>query len=280
MQIRTVLLTGGSGLVGRTLAPLLAERYEVTHLGVEDPGDGLPFVEADLCDSAAVAAACLGMDAVVHVAALHGFTWAQAGDDLGFAVNVLGTKNLLEGAAGAGAKRVVFTSSIWATGHGPDPPYLPIDEGLPREPAELYGLTKVLGEQMCRYASAKHGLSTIVLRPGGIRPAAAYRPGDACYLAGAVDVRDVAAAHVLGLQAPADMGHDVFVITADSPLCRVDPGAFREDPVGALDAVVPGAAQLAADGRLRLQADMEWYTVAKAKRELGYRPQYGFVVQG
>lgn len=278
MQIRTVLLTGGSGLVGRTLAPLLTEQYEVTHIGLEDPGDGLPFVEADLCDSAAVAAACRGMDAVVHVAALHGRAWAEAGDDAGFAVNVVGTKNVLEAAATAGAQRVVFTSSIWATGHGADPPYLPIDEELPREPAELYGLTKTLGEEMCRYTTATHGVSTIVLRPGGIRPAETYGPGDAAYLVGAVDVRDVAAAHVLALQAPADVRHDVFVITADSPLCGLDPAAFRDDPVRALDTAVPGARQLAADGRLQIRADAEWYTVAKAKRRLGYRPQYGFVL--
>lgn len=280
MQIRTVLLTGGSGLVGGTLAPLLAEQYEVTYIGVEDPGDGLPFVEADLCDSAAVAAACRGMDAVVHVAALHGRAWAEAGDDLGFAVNVVGTKNVLEGAAVTGTRRVVFTSSIWATGHGPEPPYLPIDEELPRQPAELYGLTKKLGEQMCRYTTAKHGVSTIALRPGGIRPADAYGPGDAAYLVGAVDVRDVAAAHVLALQAPPAPQHDVFVITADSPLCKADPVAFRADPAGALDAAVPGARRLVAAGKLQLHADMEWYTVAKAKQVLGYEPQYGFVVEG
>ncbi|MBM4083095.1 MAG: NAD(P)-dependent oxidoreductase, partial [Planctomycetes bacterium] len=125
---RKVLLTGGSGLVGRTLAPMLRERWDVTHFEAKDPGDGLPCVLGDLRDSKAVAAACKGMDAVLHVAALHGKAWAQAGDDVGFGVNVIGTKNILEGAAKSGVKRVVFTSSIWATGHGPNPPYLPIDE--------------------------------------------------------------------------------------------------------------------------------------------------------
>jgi nucleoside-diphosphate-sugar epimerase len=273
-------LTGGTGLVGRTLAPLLRERYEVTHFDVSDPGDGLPAILGDLRSPSAVAAACRGMDAILHVAALHGQAWAAAGDDAGFAVNLAGTKNILEGAAAAGVKRVVFTSSIWATGHdAPPAPHLPIDEALAREPAELYGLTKILGEQMCRYATAKYGFSTIVLRPGGIRPAAGYAPLQTGFLVGAVDVRDVAQAQVLALAAAESLRHDVFIITADSPLCQVQPQAYRADPAGMLDRVVPGVAARVRDGKLQLPAAGEWYSVAKAKRVLGYQPQFGFCLE-
>ena len=173
---------------------------------------------------------------------------------------------------------MVFTSSIWATGHGPPPPYLPMDEALPREPAELYGLTKILGEAMCRYTTARHGTSTIVLRPGGIRPAAAYGPLQVGFLGGLVDVRDVAQAHVLAVEAPESLVHEVFIVTADSPLCELDPDAYADDPVGMMERVVPGFAQAVADGRLQAGPLLEWYTVAKAKRLLGYRPQYGFVL--
>jgi len=274
-----VLLTGGTGLVGRTLAPLLRATCDVTHFDVADPGDGRPVILGDLRNPHQVAEACRGMDAVLHVAALHGKAWAAAGDDVGFAVNVCGTKNILEGAAAAGVKRVVFTSSIWATGHdAPPPPSLPIAEDLTRQPAELYGLTKILGEQMCRYATARYGLSTLVIRPGGIRPAESYAPLQTCYLAGAVDVRDVAQAQVLALQAPDSLRHDVFIITADSPLCQVDPQAYKADPAAALERVVPGVAALVRAGRLQLPAAREWYSVAKAKRVLGYRPQFGFAL--
>jgi nucleoside-diphosphate-sugar epimerase len=219
------------------------------------------------------------MDAVIHVAALHGKAWREAGDDTGFEVNVISTKNVLEGAVRAGAERVVFTSSIWATGHGEPPPaYLPIDEALPRQPAELYGLTKVLGEQMCAYATAQHGISTICLRAGGIRPADAYGPAQTAYMTACVDVRDVARAHVLALEAPDDLRHEVFNITADSPLCRVDPEAFAEDPVAALDAVVPGVAELVEQGELEVPAAPEYYTIAKAARLLGYEPEFNFAV--
>ena len=127
-----ILLTGGSGLVGRTMVPLLRDSYSVTHFDVADPGDGFPFVQGDLRDARAVADACKGVDAVVHVAALHGKAWKAAGDDESFDVNVVGTKNVLEAARQAGVARVVFTSSIWATGHGDPPaPYLPARASVP-----------------------------------------------------------------------------------------------------------------------------------------------------
>lgn len=274
-----VLLTGGNGLVGRGLAAALRDRYEVTHLECAVPEDGLPCIQADLRDAAAAREACTGMDAVMHVAGLHGVAWERAGDEAGFEVNVTGTKNLLEAARLAGVRRFVFTSSIWANGHGTPPPTeLPIVESMDRAPAELYGLTKLLGETMCRYTTANYGLSTIVLRPGGIVRAESYSPHNGAYLRGGVDVRDVVSAHVLALEAPETLGHQVFNITADSPLCRADPSEFRRDPVGTLESVAPGARALVEAGELQVTADMEWYSIAAAQAELGYRPQYGFQV--
>ena len=279
MPRERILLTGGSGLLGRTLTPMLAESYQVVHFDLIDPGDGHPFVQGDLRDAGAVAKACANMDAIIHAAALHGKAWAQAGDQVGFDINVIGTKNILEGAAKAGPRRVVFTSSIWATGHPPPPaPYLPIDEDLPRQPIELYGLTKLLGEQMCGYTSANHGLSTICLRPGGIQPAAGYRPGQVHLLDGTVDVRDVAQAHLLGLEAPENLRHEIFVITAASPLCQVDPQAFQADPAGTLEQVLPGAAAFLAEHQLEVPPDLEWFSIEKARRGLGYEPEYNFKI--
>jgi nucleoside-diphosphate-sugar epimerase len=274
--IERVLLTGGNGLVGRTLTPMLAERCEVKHFETRDPEDGYPCVVGDLRDRAAVTEACRGMDAIVHVAALHGRAWGEAGDDIGFEVNVIGTKNILEAARESGVGRVVFTSSIWATGHGPDPPYLPIDEDLRREPVELYGLTKKLGEQMCRYAWRRSGISTICLRPGGILPADAGKGGRINLLSACVDVRDVAQAHLLAAFAPAGLDHAVMIVMPESPLCDVEPERFFENPIEALDEQIPGVAEAAAEGKLEIPDFREWYTVEKAKELLGYEPQHNF----
>jgi UDP-glucose 4-epimerase len=274
-----ILLTGGSGLVGRGIAEALRHRAEVTHFDLADPGDGLPWVRGSLCDPAAVKAACQNQDVILHIAALHGQAWAAAGDHAGFEVNVMGTHNILEGARKGGAWRVIFTSSIWATGHAPAPaPYLPIDEALPREPVELYGLTKKLGEQMCRFASERYGLSTLCLRPAGILRADAPPSSRIGLLFGAVDVRDVVDAHLLALDAPDDTLHDTFIIAADSPLCQCDPAHVQRDLPDALYALFPGMRRLVEAGVFKLPASPEWYTIAKAKRVLGYAPRHPFAL--
>ena len=274
-----ILLTGGSGLLGKALVSLLRGQHDLRHFDVTDPCDGLPYTQGDLRDYSAVEDACQGPDAVVHMAALHGAAWSKAGDDVGFDVNVTGTKNILEAARKCNVKRVVLTSSIWATGHSPDPaPYLPLDEEAPRQPRELYGLTKLLGEQMCRYASSQYGFSTICLRPGGIVPADAPIARRMGLLFGAVDVRDVATAHKLALEAPGDMVHEAYVITANSPLRGIKPARFFANPVGTLEELVPGIGGLLTERKVAVPEHAEWYTIAKAQRTLGYHPRHNFEV--
>ncbi len=271
-----VLLTGGSGLVGRTLTPMLARKGEVRHFDTRDPADGHPCVVGDLRDRQAVTQACRDVNVVVHIAALHGRAWAEAGDDAGFEVNIIGTKNVLEAAREAGVGRVVFTSSIWATGHGPDPPYLPIDEDLPRPPAELYGLTKKLGEQMCAYASARYGFSTICLRPGSILGTDAGKQARVNLLSTCVDVRDVAQAHLRAMFAGPDLRHATIIVMPETPLSDVESRRFLEDPVRVLDERIPGLADAVGEGKLQLPDIREWYTIERAKNLLDYEPQHNF----
>jgi nucleoside-diphosphate-sugar epimerase len=274
---RRVLLTGGSGLLGKEVAALLCRRAEVTHFDIGDPGDGLPWIRGSLCDAMAVEKACQEQDVVIHIAGLHGRAWQAAGDHAGFETNVMGTQNVLEGARKGGAWRVIFTSSIWATGHAPTPaPYLPIDESLPREPLELYGLTKKLGEQMCRFVSHAYGLSTLCLRPGGICGRNAPLQTRFGHLFGTVDVRDVAMAHILALDASEAIMHETLIITAESPLCRVESTRFQADRHSVLEQLYPGIGRLVSQGEIALPAHAEWYTIGKAQSLLGYRPRYGF----
>lgn len=275
-----VLLTGGSGLLGRTLTPMLIENgFNVTHYDLHDPEDGQPFIQGDLLDAEAIQRASSGQDVIMHIAALHGPHWREAGDARGFTVNVQGTQNVLTAAVQNDVKRVIFTSSIWATGHGNGTPTLPIDENMHREPRELYGLTKILNEHMCRYFSANTELSTIVLRPGGIRPADLFDPRNPGYLIGCVDVRDVAQAHRLALNLPADVAHEVFIVTADPKLDATLSREFANDPVAALERAHPGVRQLIDDGSFDVNRLQEWYTVEKARKVLGYKPQYNFSIQ-
>ncbi|MGI5817882.1 MAG: NAD-dependent epimerase/dehydratase family protein [Armatimonadota bacterium] len=273
-----VLLTGGSGLVGLRLAPMLAERHEVTHFEMREPGDDLPWIEGDLLDPEAIRRACEGMEAVVHVAAIHGANWRALGDHAMFEANVMGTQNVVDAAVRAGARRVVFTSSISATGHGqgPPPPWLPIDEEIARGPADLYGQSKALGEQICRFATERHGLSTIILRPGYICDESTQFPDTLRLMSFMVDVRDVARAHLAALECEAEVHHGAFLVTADSPLARIEPLRFFADRRGCLDELVPGIGAYIDDGTLDPRSINEWYTVDRARWGLGWEPEHNF----
>ncbi len=274
-----ILMTGGSGLVGSRLAPMLRGRHEVTHLDMVDPGDGLPAIVADLRDPEAVREACVDRDVVIHLAGMHGAAWQAAGDHALMELNLMGTHNVLEGAAAAGVKRVVFTSSIHATGRYPTPvPYLPIDEDLPREPLDIYGLSKQLGEQMCRSAAALHGMSVICLRPGWIAPEDAELNRQFTKVFFGVDVRDGAKAHMLAAEAPAGIPSGPILVTAESPLCSVDPAQYWADPWGTLEGFYPGIRELADAGTLTLHGQQEWHSTELARCLLGYEPQHNFTM--
>lgn len=276
-----ILLTGGTGLLGRECARRFHDDFEIVHFSRKDPGDGNPWIAGDVCDRAALTSACESVNFIVHAAALHSASWKAAGDDKAFEVNVTGTKNVLEAALATGVRRVIFTSSIWAAGHGPDSPELPHTEENDTPPAERYGMTKMLAERLCAYYAARHGLGVLVLRPGYISNPGSHNARDPIFLFGGVNAADVADAHVLALRAPESLRHDTFIITADSPLALVSKAEYRTDPQAVLRRTVPGIGPLLDNGEISPDALPEWYahgwySIARARRILGFAPKCNF----
>jgi nucleoside-diphosphate-sugar epimerase len=208
-----ILLTGHAGLAGAETGRVLARNgFQVRGFDLAD-GD-------DLLDRGAVERAAAGCDAVVHAAALNS---NRAGTPEQIqAVNVLGTWHVLEAAVGAGARRVVYFSSVQVFGvfEGERPPgYLPVDDDHPRNASRPYGLSKCQAEDLCAGVTATSGITTVCLRPVAIwsprvyrdviqrrqnDPAAEWQP---FWEFGAfVDVRDVASAVMAALRRP-ERGH-------------------------------------------------------------------------
>ncbi len=129
-------------------------------------------VEGDLASPDALARACDGVDVVYHIAA----TYREAGQpDAAYrAVNVDGTRHLLEAARARGVRRVVHCSTGGVHGHIAHPP---ANEDAPFNPGDVYQHTKLEAEILARTYGQTHGLDVVVARPIGI-----HGPGDTRFL--------------------------------------------------------------------------------------------------
>jgi uronate dehydrogenase len=114
----------------------------------------------DLHDRAAVAQATKGVNVVVHLGAIAD----EASFDSIAATNIGGTYNVFDAAQRAGARRIVFASSLHAVGFYPVAP--PISVDVPTRPDTLYGVSKVFGEALGRYYHDKFGIEVVCVRIG------------------------------------------------------------------------------------------------------------------
>ena len=166
---KTVLVTGASGFIGSHLVDsLCADGIQVRSLVLEDaPRDFLKDSESevivgDLRDRASLMAACQGCDEVYHLAAISRHD-ANVPDGEYWAVNVEGTRNLLETARENHVQRLLFTATIEAVGMSKDGAAL--TEETPQHPRNIYGETKLQAENLVRQFQRDTGFETVVVRP-------------------------------------------------------------------------------------------------------------------
>jgi D-erythronate 2-dehydrogenase len=175
-----IVITGGCGFLGRRVALALLERRDVDALVLFDNApSALPLPEdkritlltGDIADRAAVRAAIApGADAVYHLAAVVSGE-AEADTDLGYRVNLDGTRAVLEACRALGTcPRLIFASSLAVYG-GRLPP--DVGEDTPLRPQTSYGAQKAIGELLVNDYSRKSfvdgralRLPTVVVRPG------------------------------------------------------------------------------------------------------------------
>lgn len=176
MTYTRVVVTGGGGFLGKALCLRLCEMgREVISVGrgvyPELVHEGIRVVQADLADASIDWERILSdVSSVFHTAAKVEMWGAY--DDF-FAVNVLGTRRLIEACRRAGVRRLVFTSSPSVIADGTD--LCGVDESYPY-PARydaFYPMTKAMAEKEVLAANARDGLHTIALRPHLI-----WGPGD------------------------------------------------------------------------------------------------------
>ncbi len=164
-----IVVTGAAGLIGRaTVAHLVAAGALVTgfDLAPEAPMDGIAWAVGDITDEGALRAALAGADAVVHLGGIAGM---DVTDDIStYRINTVGTYAVFSIAASLGVQKVVYASSINASGlplgRLRPPTHLPYDETEPTAFGDSYSLSKDANEQAARMAHATWGLELTGLR--------------------------------------------------------------------------------------------------------------------
>jgi UDP-glucose 4-epimerase len=272
-----VLVTGGSGMVGRYVVDELALTHAVEVLDLKPlHRNDLPFHRVDVLDLPAVSSLVKGFDAIVHLAGIpHPLT--EPAEKV-FRVNTLGTYNTLEACLLNGIKKFIFMSSESTLGFAFSttriwPEYIPIDESHPLRPQDPYGLSKVAGEMLCKGFSEKVELQTICLRAPWIwvpEERAHYKKLVTEYdqwrgnLWAFVHVKDVARAIAQVLENNSLKRHDAFFICADKNWAGRDSRSLLAE-------FYPEITNIAKD----FGHDQSLISNRKAKQSFGFTPRFG-----
>ncbi len=287
-----ILLTGSSGWLGRYLAPLLrAHGHQVTGL---DPAPGPDTnILGSIADRALIDRlfAKHGFGGVIHAGALHKPDIARYPRQAFIDINTAGTLNLLEAAVAAGASRFVFTSTTSlmissAIRKGQGEAAVWIDETLaPLEPRNIYGITKLAAEQLCRLVHREHGLPVIILRTGRFFPedddTHQTLSGENMkaneLLHRRLTVEDAAQGHLVALERAPEIGFGTFILSAPTPFAPADVAALKVDAPAVIARCFPDAAALYAAQGWTLPASIDRvYDAGLAERVLGFRCSTGF----
>lgn len=281
-----VLVTGGSGRLGRSVLSVLSDRgHQVTSVDTAPttPPHGVTTLTADLLDPTALQQTFTqaAPQAVVHLA---GIAVPFAHPDVHtLQVNTGLAWAVLSAAIEHGAHSAVAASSPTVYGYNTPtwtPRYLPLDEDHPVQPWHAYGLSKAIIEQTVQaLARTTHTCRLSALRPGYvIAPeewegaptqqghTLAQRLGDpalaATSLFNYIDARDTAELFALVIEHPERVRHGgLYNAVADGPLA---PGPVDQAMARLHPSTAPHTAALA-DGRAV-------FSNKRARTELGWNP--------
>ncbi|HEY1983114.1 MAG TPA: NAD(P)-dependent oxidoreductase [Xanthobacteraceae bacterium] len=302
-----VLITGGMGVIGAETSrkfvkeghrPVVLARHRDDSL-VGDIADKIDFEPGDILDMPRLLDVIKRHQVthIVHAAAFVGAVSA-ANPALSIQVNVMGTVNVLEGARLFDVKRVVYTSAKGIYGpvlgdYGP-PHYKAMPEDMPKNPQRIYDSAKLMSEQTALYYANNFGLDVAILRF-----ATTYGPGKTARHGKMGVTSQIVEApfnglpfhHPYGAEAKDDFIYNkdsalgVFLATtADKVPSRVynigsGEGLTLNDFAVAIRKHIPGADIKIGPGDNFLGMPYPphgVYDVSRARKELGFRPEYDF----
>lgn len=271
-----ILLTGSSGQLGAEIARQLSAEHQIIGLDLL-PGEWT-HQSGSVTDRDLIFALAKEADAIIHTASLHARHLLQGAPKQAFIeTNISGTLHLLEAAVQSGIRRFVYTSTTSVYGFAliPTDKAVWVTEDLTPRPRDIYDITKLAAEELCRHFALVQGLPCICLRASRFYSEPPERLATYRLYRGA-DVRDVAAAHALAVTNQ-EIAFGLFNISARSPLQAEDTPALWRDAPSVLKRRVPGIEAMYAARGWTLPAQIDRvYVIARARQRLGYWPRYNF----
>ncbi len=290
-----ILVTGSSGWLGRFLVPRL-QRDGHAVIGLDPVPAETTRVVGSVVDPGLVRGTLrgYGIEAVVHAGALHKPDVARRDPAEFVAVNVQGTLNLLEAAVASGSQveRFVFTSTTslmisnairsasggaaWIT-----------EDLQPLCPRNIYGVTKLAAEHLCRMYHEAHGLPVVVLRTARFFP----EEDDMAHLIPQsgpntkanellfrrLTVEDAAEAHVAALDRAPALDFDTFIVSAQTPFTPADCTELFTDAPAVVARYFPQYPEIYSRlGWTMFGSIDRVYVAARAARVLGFVCRTGF----
>jgi UDP-glucose 4-epimerase len=232
------------------------------------------------------------VEAVIHAGALHKPNIATHAYSDFVSVNIQGTLNLLQASVKKGSKvsRFIMTSTtslmisqaIRAGLAAGATQAQWIDETLqPLLPRNIYGVSKLSAEHLCRMFHEERDLPVIILRTSRFFP----EEDDMSHaisqseentkmnelLFRRLTVEDTAEAHVAALDQAEEIGFDTFIVSAKTPFTREDCPQLLHDAPAVVEKYVPGYAEIyARRGWTMFQSIDRVYDASKLERRLGF----------
>lgn len=270
-----VLITGAAGRVGRAIYIRLSAEHEV--VGFDSTPSSTSDIVASITETEKIRAALHGVDAVIHVAALHAPHVEHYREETFEAVNVTATETLARLAAETKVRSFVFTSTtaLYGSASTQNGRAAWIDEKTVPQPRTIYHRAKLKAESTLEAIAFETALPVTVIRMSRCFPEPA--PAMAAYrLHRGVDVRDVAEAHAQAATLPST-GYRRFVVSGSTPFLPEDGDRLMRNASEVLEVRCPEIVEAFRSRGWQLPGSIDRvYSPSLAASELHWHPRYGF----
>jgi len=164
-----LLITGGAGFIGSSLARKLQEDYQITIIdnrsdldSINEISNEIDFSKIDVLDYNSLSKACESVEGIIHLAAVSRVIWGFENPWQCLQTNIQGTVNVLEAARKSNKKPwVIFGSSREVYGENG---CLPVKEDAPYKPVNVYSVSKITAEMICEKYHHNYGLNVGIAR--------------------------------------------------------------------------------------------------------------------